>query len=158
MALILLISSHLSFPVQYEEALSYQKRHRNVEPPVFNEVRLFEAPIPELLDNNPNVDGGETALFGEHDENEVSVHSPNETQNIDQPLQINNNGANSDAVDDALTHVELINDDVQIENEHDNPNETLDAWTEYENLFGAQEEDETHFASIRLSLKSNANI
>lgn len=77
-----------------------------MEPPVFNESRLIEAPIPDLLLHNPTVDGDETIQIGEHDENEVSVHSPNETQNVEQPLH--NNRANSNA-DDASTIVELIN-------------------------------------------------
>lgn len=141
MALILIKWHEYPITVQYEDALEYRKAHRNVEPPVFNENRLFEAPIPELLDNNSIVDGDETVQIGELDENEVSADSPNDTENVDQSLRLNNNnGANSDAVDDASTLVEPVNNDVQIENE--NPNESTETRTEYENLFGAQQEDE----------------
>lgn len=113
-----------------------------MEPPVFNEGRLFEAPIPELLQNNPIVDDDETVRI--EDENEVLAHSSNETQNIDQPLGFNKNGANSDAVDDASTNVQPINDNMQNENEHSNPNEITEARTEYENLFSAQQEKEIY--------------
>lgn len=55
MSVLLWLTSLLFFTENYEDALSYSEKIRKRAPAVYNQNRLLEVPIPNLMQNNDNI-------------------------------------------------------------------------------------------------------
>lgn len=85
----------MSFLVHFEDALAYKNQRRPVEPPVYNESRLNELPIPEIqpVNNDENAAANETIGIVPNVSNELANQEAREVVFDQNGLQNETNDA-----------------------------------------------------------------
>lgn len=113
------------------------ERHRNVEPPTFNEQRLNEMPIPELLNNDKSNNVPDDA-------DQSNTSQENET--VDDNLPLNGSSDQRNANQNSTSHeIETVGDNLPLDdssNQRDDTNQTDPGQNKYFGLFDNPHEDE----------------
>lgn len=133
--------------VHYEDAVTYQSRHRNNEPALFNENRFNEALIPDLNNSIDNITGESSQSEDEQSENNDQQSASQDEQTANEDDQPENQAiAESLENDNGDGQLENSLDENQNADTHENGNQIADTHeidqTGYGNLFTAQQEEE----------------
>lgn len=123
--------------MHYEDAVTYQSRHRNIEPALFNENRLNEAPVPDLNNSIDDIAGESSQSEDEQSENDDQQTASQDEQTANEDEQSENQAIAESVQND--------NGERQLENNLDE-NQNADSHeidqTGYGDLFTAQHEEE----------------